>query len=239
MIEILLFSILVALGNVAGGALVLLGPRRNPLTLNLLVAFGAGFMLSVAILEMMPHAMDVEFGLAAVLGGYLAVHLTQHTVTPHFHFGEETHDHAMVSPGVGVLAVIGLAPHAFFDGVAIASGYLQSPELGLLIVGAVLLHKLPAGLSLASIMLASGNSRRRAFLAVVGIGAATVLGAVVTPAVGLLSEYGLAIAAGVTIYVAASNLIPESQRQPGWLVPGGVFLGVVSFYLATLLLPGH
>ncbi len=145
----------------------------------------------------------------------------------------------MVSPGVGVLAVIGLAPHAFFDGVAIASGYLESPELGLLIVGAVLLHKLPAGLSLASIMLASGNSRRRAFLAVVGIGAATVLGAVVTPAVGLLTEYGLALAAGVTIYVAASNLIPEAQRQPGWLVPGGVFLGVVSFYLATLLLPGH
>jgi hypothetical protein len=43
----------------------------------------------------------------------------------------------------------------------------------------------------------------------------------------------------VTIYVAASNLIPESQRQEGWRIPGGVFLGVLAFYLTKLLLPGH
>src|SRR5690606_14328223 len=169
--------------------------------LNVLVAFGAGFMLAVALLEMLPGAMETAGGLTAVLAGYLAVHLTQHTLTPHFHFGEETHHEAMVSRGVGVWALIGLVPHAFFDGVAIASGFLSSRDLGLLIFTAVILHKVPTGVSLASIMLASGNSTAQTVAAVAVVSLFTVLGAVATPASTLLASYGLAIAAGVTIYV--------------------------------------
>jgi ZIP family zinc transporter/zinc and cadmium transporter len=66
-----------------------------------------------------------------------------------------------------------------------------------------------------------------------------VLGALITPVVEWLTHYGFALAAGVTIYVAASNLIPESQREHGWQVPTGIFVGVAAFYLARLLLPGH
>ncbi len=167
------------------------------------------------------------------------MHLTQHVLTPHFHLGEETHTGAMASRGVGVFALVGLLPHAFFDGVAISGGYLERPQLGLLIFLAVALHKVPTGLSLASIMLASRNTSRQALLAVAGVGAATVMGALVTPVFGVLARYGLALAAGVTLYVAASNLIPEAQQQRGWWIPGGVFLGVLTFYLARLAIPGH
>lgn len=153
-------------------------------------------------------------------------------LTPHFHFGVETHHEAMVSRGVGVWALIGLVPHSFFDGVAIGSGFLDSSRLGILVFTAILLHKVPAGLSLASVMVASGNGPRSTFGAVVAVGVATVLGALITPMVEPLATYGLALAAGVTIYVAASNLIPESQRQRSWIVQLGVFAGVVAFALA-------
>ncbi len=238
-----LYSALAALGDVLGGMLILtpfgrsddLHKRRR--VLAALVAFGAGFMLAVSVLEMLPTAFDLNGGLWAVLAGYLAVHLTQHTLTPHFHFGEETHEDEMVSRGIGVWALVGLLPHSFFDGVAISSGFMTSHNLGVLIFGAVILHKVPTGVSLASIMLASGNSAKSAFIAVIGIAAATVLGALVTPAFSGLARYGLALAAGVTIYVAASNLIPESQRERGVIIPASVLLGVVAFYLARLLLP--
>ena len=39
-----------------------------------------------------------------------------------------------------------------------------------------------------------------------------------------------------TIYVAASNLIPETQKLRGPLVPTGIFLGIVAFYLTSFLL---
>jgi zinc transporter ZupT len=231
-----LFALLAGSANLLGGLVVVAGARRLTRFLDVLVAFGAGFMLAVAFVEMLPSALEVTHGLAVLLAGYLAVHLTQHVLTPHFHFGEETHRDAMVSPQVGVWALVGLLPHAFFDGVAIAAGFLHDQALGLLIFGAVFLHKVPTGLSLGSIMLASGNSARRALLAVTAIALATVLGAAVTPAFGLLARYGLALAAGVTIYVAASNLIPETQKQRRWQVPVGLVVGVVAFYLARLLL---
>jgi ZIP family zinc transporter/zinc and cadmium transporter len=233
----LLYSVLAALGDIAGGLLVVGGSGRGRAALRGLVGFGAGFMLAVALIEMAPRAMEVPYGLVAVLFGYLGVHLTQHTLTPHFHFGEETHADAMVSRGIGVYALVGLIPHSFFDGVAITSGFLRSSELGLLIFAAIVLHKVPTGISLASIMLASGNSRGRATAAVLLTALATVLGGLLTPALAPLAHYGLALAAGVTIYVAASNLIPESQHQPGWLVQGGVFVGVVAFFLVRLILP--
>lgn len=232
-------AVVVGLANVAGGLMVTAGQPRSARTLNVLVAFGAGFMLAVAILEMMPHAMEVEHGLLAVLIGYLGVHLTQHTITPHFHFGEETHSDAMINRRVGVWALAGLIPHSFFDGVAILGGYLVSADVGFLIFLAVLLHKIPTGVSLASVMLASGNSKRTALLAVGMLGVATIVGALLTQPFEPLARYGLALAAGVTIYVAASNLIPESQKVEGRIIPASVFLGVVAFALIRVLLPGH
>ena len=243
MIAGILYSVLAAIGDIIGGILVV-GPLANPhrsrtrhLILAGLVAFGAGFMLAVAFLEMIPPVIEMPGGPIALLAGYLAVHLTQHTLTPHFHFGEETHHDEMVSRGVGMWALAGLIPHSFFDGVAISSGFLASNDLGLLLFAAVMLHKVPTGASLASIMVASGNSARSTLIAVGLIALATILGAIITPTLGVLATYGLAISAGVTIYVAASNLIPEAQREPGWIIPGGVFLGVAAFVLARLLLP--
>lgn len=233
----LMYAAFAALGDVLGGLLIVTPFPKNRRLLAALVAFGGGFMLSVAVTEMIPAAFDLNGGLFAVLVGYLIVHLTQHVLTPHFHFGEETHSDEMVSRNIGVWALVGLVPHAVFDGVAISSGFMASHALGVLIFGAVVLHKVPEGVALASVMLASGNSTRNALIAVVIIAIATVLGALITPVIPALANYGLALAAGVTIYVAASNLIPESQHERGWLIPGGVIVGVMAYYLARMLLP--
>jgi len=234
----LLFAAIASLADLGGGALVLLRPSRDRRILAMLVGFGAGFMLAVAILDMVPEALAIDGGLVAVLVGYLVVHFTQHALTPHFHFGEETHAEAMVSPGIGVWALVGLMPHSFFDGVAIASGFLHSVELGGLVFTAILLHKVPTGVSLASVMLASGNSRRGALIALLAIAAATILGALVTPTFALLAHWGLALAAGVTIYVAASNLIPETQHEGSWSAQGGVLAGALVFWVVRLFLEG-
>jgi zinc transporter ZupT len=235
----LIHAALAALGDIAGGALVLWRTGRDRRALAILTGFGAGFLLGVALLGMLPHAAEQPGGLVAVLAGYLIVHLTQHSLTPHFHFGEETHSDAMVSRGVGVFALVGLLPHSFFDGVAISAGFLENDHLGFLIFVGILLHKVPTGVSLASVMLASGNTPRRTLAAVGALGVATVLGALVTPFVDAVAHYGLAIAAGVTLYVAASNLIPEAQHERSWLVQGGLFAGVVAYFLISLLLQPH
>lgn len=237
MIAGVLYAALASLGDVAGGLFVLRTPfSRSRRGLAILGGFGAGFMLAVALLGMLPEALELEGGLVAVLIGYLVVHLTQHTLTPHFHFGEETHADAMTSRRIGDWALIGLLPHSFFDGVAISSAFLRSTELGLFVFLAILLHKVPTGVSLASVMLASGNTARHGLLAVCTIALATVVGAVLTPWISPLAHWGLPLAAGVTIYVAASNLIPESQDEHDWAVQGALFLGVAVYYAVRLFL---
>jgi ZIP family zinc transporter/zinc and cadmium transporter len=228
------FALVAAAGNLVGAAAVIRSLRRELRAIDACLAFGAGFMLAVAVIGVLPEVMaDGMASAGYVLGGYLAVHLAQHVFTPHFHFGVETH---RVSASAGVSALIGLTLHTFFDGVAIASGFLVSGRLGVLLFLAVLLHKLPEGVTIASVMLAGGQSRSRAFSAAGVLGGATVLGVLLTEQVGPLARHGLALSAGVTLYVAASNLVPEFQAKRGWLSALAFFGGAVGFLLTERLL---
>jgi zinc transporter ZupT len=230
------FAVAAALGNVVGALAVVRHERRSLQFIDACLAFGAGFMLAVALLGVMPEVLRDSAGAAIyVLLGYLAVHLAQHVVTPHFHFGEETH---RVSRSAGISALLGLTLHTFFDGVAIASGFLVSGELGILLFLAVLLHKLPEGVTIASVMVAGGQSRGRAIGGAVALGAATVLGVILTERMAPLARHGLAISAGVTLYVAASNLVPEFQAKRGGYTAVAFFGGALAFFVAERLLEG-
>ncbi len=228
------FALAAAAGNLVGAIAVVRSLRRELRVIDAGLAFGAGFMLSVAVLGVLPEVMaDGSEAALYVLVGYLAVHLAQHVLTPHFHFGEETH---RLSPSAGASALVGLTLHTFFDGVAIASGFLVSDRLGVLLFLAVLLHKLPEGVTIASVTLAGGGSPPRAVGAAAILGGATVLGVLLTEQVGPLARHGLALSAGVTLYVAASNLVPEFQAKRGWLSALAFFGGAVGFFLTERLL---
>jgi zinc and cadmium transporter len=232
-----LYAVLAAAGNLVGAAAVTARPRWSPRSLELLLAFSAGFMIVVAIAGLVPEAIAHRGREAAgiILAGFLLVHLTQHALVGHFHFGEETHH---VSRAVSVSALAGLLLHTFVDGVAIASAFQVSDKLGVLVFGAIFLHKVPEGLAISSLWIASGRSRRAALAAAGALGAATVLGVVFTGVVDPLAEWGLALAAGVTLYVGASNLIPEFQGRAGWTHNVVFFLGCgIAFGLRALL--GH
>jgi len=229
----LFFALVAALGNLAGGYAVVRHERRSLAVIDLFLAFGAGFMLSVAVLEVAPEAIARRADAPLfILGGYFAVHLAQHVLVPHFHFGEETH---RVSARQGLTILAGLLLHTFFDGVAIASGFLVSDHLGLLLFLAVFFHKLPEGLTMASVILAGGRGGARALAAAGLLGVATILGVLLTEVSATLVEHGLAISAGVTFYVAASNLVPEFQSRHGWKMPVAFFGGAVVFFLTRMM----
>lgn len=207
--------------------------RRSLALIEAFIAFGAGFMLAVVLLDMLPEVLAKDSSAAPyVLLGYLAVHLAQHVLVPHFHFGEETHP---VSRSAGISALMGLLLHTFFDGVAIASGFMVSRSLGLLLFVAVFLHKLPEGVTMASLMLAGGQSKGRALAAASTLGLATVMGVLLTEYAAPIATHGLAIAAGVTLYVAASNLVPEFQAKRIWWTPLAFFGGAGAFVATRML----
>jgi zinc and cadmium transporter len=227
----LLLGLTAAAANVVGGAIIV-HKHWEHAYLKYFVALGAGFMLATALVEVFPASLQLRGKDAAylVLLGYLIIHFFEHTVTPHFHFGEETHKEQFAHGHKGYSVLIGLVIHTFFDGIAIASGFLVSNGLGWIIFFAIFLHKIPEGFTVASVMLASGQSRRIAWGASALLGAATFAGVLTMAVLRQEVSFGLPLSAGVTIYVAASDLIPEVNREPGTKVALVVFLGVGLFF---------
>jgi zinc transporter ZupT len=231
-------GVLAALADVAGG-FVLVRAHGIERYLRYFVALGAGFLMAVALLEITPESLRLNpiIGPVLIMVGYCIVHLLEHTINSHFHFGEEIHHDEFVSARTGYSVLGGLSVHALFDGVAIGSGFVVNSAFGWLIFLAVFLHKAPEGFTMASIMLASGRSRRAAFAAAVALAVATIAGVLIIELAPRWMPYGLPISAGVALYVGASDLVPEVNREPGIRMALVFFLGVVAFLLLRLALP--
>ena len=226
----------VVLGLVAGGANALGGffIVRSEWARGYVkhfLALGAGFMLGTVALEMIPESFQIAGSSAGMwlLVGYLLMHFFEHSLQAHFHFGEEVHASEM-SPHTGYTILGGLIAHCFFDGIAIAAGFLVSHWLGFTVFLAVFLHKIPEGFTVASVMMASGRGARVAMFSAGLLAVATLAGVLTMVVFRTALPYALPVAAGVTTYVAASDLIPEVNREPGIKMAFVVFAGV-----ATLL----
>jgi ZIP family zinc transporter/zinc and cadmium transporter len=219
--------------NLVGGAL-LVRRQWDHRYLKYFMALGAGFMLATAITEMVPASVSLEGGSHAgflVLIGYLIIHLCEHVFAGHFHFGEETHHDEFLSAHKSATVLLGLLIHSFFDGVAIASGFLLSNWLGWIVFLAIFLHKVPEGFTMASVMLAGGGSTRRAFAASAALGVGTLAGVLAMAIMRHGVAIGLPVSAGVTIYVAATDIVPEVNREPGIRMPLLLFVGVLMLFV--------
>src|SRR5947209_16271311 len=94
-----LLGLTAAAANGFGGA-VIVQKHWERRYLRYFVALGSGFMLATALLEMLPESFQLAGPHKAsllIMGGYFLVHLFEHTVTTHFHFGEETHAEEFVA----------------------------------------------------------------------------------------------------------------------------------------------
>ncbi|HLG14142.1 MAG TPA: ZIP family metal transporter [Blastocatellia bacterium] len=245
---ILAYGVAAAAATVVGGLLVS-ARRLAESTLRYLIALGAGFMLATVFLKIVPESLsqwpaDALTPMLWLLGGYMLIHLVEHTVAPHFHFGEETHEEAMLAQHAALAGLGALMVHAFFDGVSIAVASLINVQLGILVFVAIMLHKLPEGFTVASMMQAAGRSGRRSVGAALLIGVTTTAGVVLVILAQNVAMYSrpisafvLPLSAGVTLYVAASDLIPEiNARDRRAMISLMVFAGVALLYLIELIL---
>ena len=127
--------------------------------------------------------------------------------------------------------MVGLAIHTFFDGVAIAAGFMVSTWLGAVIFFAVFLHKVPEGFTVASLEMAGGYGKKSAMRAAGLLGATTLAGVLLTSQLQNQLKYALPLSGGVALYVAATDLLPEVNKEPGWRMPLLVLVGVASLLI--------
>jgi zinc transporter ZupT len=237
LVESMIFALVAAMASIIGGFIVTSSEwaRRS---LRYFIALGSGFMLGTVFLEMMPESLRLSPSTPAlILVGYGIVHIFEHTFASHLHFGEETHHDEMVDPVVGISALVGMLVHTFFDGVAIGAGFIVSPSVGILIFFAILLHKIPDGFTISSILITSGYSNKAALAAATSLGASTLIGVLAVHLLGSNGNvsYALPISTGSTLYVAATDLMPEVNREKGVKMAVVVLAGLGLFLVVRSL----
>ncbi len=250
--QLLIFGAVAGLANVLGG-LILFPTGIHKGYKNLLkyvLALGAGFMLGVTFIDILPEVVELWvqnntgqvsevliFPMVLLLVGYLLTQFFEHTIAPHFHLGEEMQHEHLISTSSAYTAIGGLMIHTFFDGVSIAAAAQVNFRVGILVFIAVFLHKFPEGFTIASMVLAAGKGLKEVILATTIVGLTTLFGVLIFYFIGASSgitvAYALPLATGVTLYVAASDLVPEVNHHGGKrpLVSISVFAGVALFFL--------
>lgn len=181
-----------------------------------LVSYAVGTLLGAALLNLVPEALEnVEAGaaLGTLLAGIITFFVLEKLVLwRHCHEDEDCHVHRSTVP----LVIIGDAVHTFVDGIVIAAATLTSIPLGISTAVAVVMHEIPQEAGDFAILLAAGESRRRAVLLNITSAAGGVLGAALMLAFGsqapAIVPYVLAFAAGNFLYVAMADLIPSLHR---------------------------
>lgn len=246
LIQLLLLGILAGAANIVGG--LILYPSgvytRFKSYLQYFLAVGAGFMLAVTFVELLPKTYSLWkdggeegliFPMGLILTGYLLTQFFEHTIAPHIHLGEEVHhcEEHIVSATSAYTAIGGLLIHTFFDGISISAAAQVDSAAGILVFVAVFLHKFPEGFTIASLVLAAGKDFRQVLFATSLVGFTTFLGVLIGGSFGLPVKYMLPLASGVTLYVAASDLIPEVNHHGGKKpsISLSVFAGVALFFL--------
>ncbi|MBA2493163.1 MAG: ZIP family metal transporter [Acidobacteria bacterium] len=257
LVQLLIFGIFAGLANVLGG-LILFPPgiqKNYKKLLKYILALGAGFMLAVTFIDVLPEVIalwqkpeqpfvseSLIYPMGLLLVGYLITQFFEHTIAPHFHLGEEMHAEHLISTSSAYTAIGGLLIHTFFDGVSIAAAAQVDYRVGILVFFAVFLHKFPEGFTIASMVLAAGKGLREVLFATSLVGLTTFLGVLlyylIGASVGFTVAYALPLASGVTLYVAASDLIPEVNHHGGKrpLVSMSVFAGVALFFVLHFIL---
>lgn len=216
-----MYAVFAGLAAVAGGSMTLVVSRDRMAELS---ALGAGLLLGSALLSMLPAALRVADSRAPlmVVAGYFSMFLLRSR------WRQSGEGVALES---ALAAMAGLILHGVLDGAALTIAAVTDPRLGLATFLAIMLHKMPEGFSLASLMLAATGSALSALAATAAIGLATVVGSWL-PVLGYrggMISHGmlLGLAAGSFLYVGASDLLPSMAGRglrTTWLVVVGALI---------------
>jgi ZIP family zinc transporter/zinc and cadmium transporter len=204
-------------------------------------SFAAGALLAIALAHLIPESVELTSdSLLVVLASFIAFYLMESVVV--FHSGSAIHftegcPREMHNKGPIIFS--GLFLHSLIDGFIIAVGFEVSLELGLFTATGVILHELPEGITSFALMLRS-MKKKTALILSVAVALATPVGAAIAlgPLSGL-SGTGLgimmAVAGGSFLYVAASDLIPETHEREVWRNVVFLLAGAGLLYLIGVL----
>jgi ZIP family zinc transporter len=234
-----LLIILAAIASTALGGLFAIKFKDK---LHLILGFGAGAILGVALFDLLPESIeltkdtyDIQTIVLMIAIGFAVFMLIDRFFLLHSHDGDGCENPAHRGK-FGALAII---LHSVLDGFSIGIAFKISPAVGWVVAFAVLIHGFSDGINTVNMVIRSKGGRKEAikWLAVDAI--APAVGVIVafyftvsTNILGLI----LAVFVGLFLYISASDLIPESHhRHPAIWTTISTIIGMTVIFVASFL----
>ena len=247
-----MLAALSGLANVFGGAIAAI-PQRQHQVFRVLLPAAAGLLVAAALADILPTAIaNTSWAGALALVGYIAMHGTEELFSRLVHEEELAPElgseppHRLVQvmdagePRItrssAMVAAFGLTVHAFFDGIALMSGFETGLSVGILLVIAISMHKLVVGFSLGSLIRAADMRRFAAVSYTAPLFVTTVLGALLMYRFGAgnstTSGMLVGVSGGILLYIGATDIMPRSRAELGGVSFLWGFAGA-SVFMAT------
>ncbi len=200
------------------------------------ICFAAGVLIASPLIMAFPEAIskNSSAGLSA-LAGFLFMFVSNKLIH---------HKTEQVDLAFGITAIIGIGIHSFIDGVIYSVTFSSSITMGLVAGLGLVLHEFSEGVITFTALINGGvKHKKAAFYAFIVAALTTPIGAFVAyPFVKNLdnSILGLTLGAvsGVLIYLSASHLLPEAERNERehsyFAFALGVGLALLIMYIETI-----
>ena len=233
--SIIFYSTIAGLSTIAGIVMVILRERWVLQHSHYVNSFAAGLILGIAFFHLFPESLNLsENALLFIFIGFLFFYVLENVMV--LHSGSEIHFTEKSNPqhAKGMVMFSGLFFHSLLDGIIIGVGFEVDPKVGIITSLGVSLHELPEGATTFSLLINSIKEKTALTLSI-AVALATPLGALISltfirglseSMVGVL----LAMAGGSFLYIGASDLIPETHEEKGFLNAGFLLLGVILLY---------
>lgn len=182
----------------------------------ILVGFAAGALLGAAFFDLLPEALEIKnhnqvFPFAIL--GIFTLLLFEKVLKWHHCHDREVCDFPILSKSV----IFGDAVHNFIDGLIISFSFALSPSAGIISTLAVFLHEVPQEIGDFGVLLHAGYKKNKIILYNIFTALTTPLGAIIgyffLPFTSAILPQFIAFAAGMFIYIAVADLIPELRHK--------------------------
>lgn len=181
------------------------------------ICFAAGVLISVSFLHIIPKSFELSpYAPGYLLGGFVLMHLFNRFITA-FVCERGTRP----AYGIGLIPMVGIGFHSFIDGVVYSITFSISIFTGVLAAIGMVLHEFPEGIITYLLLSRGGFSDRSAmFLAVIAASISTPLGMLVSwPFISGINQSLLGVllsmSAGALVYVGATHLLPQAEKEHG------------------------
>lgn len=226
------------------GAVILFSIKVNHKKLCSAISFSAGALFGAAIFALIPEAYSTfketnisaklfELAVGIASGYFLFFFISKYYshVCPACsasHFDEQT---TKRFSEIALALITALSFHSLLDGLAISTGQADDS-----IFAAIVTHKFPEGLALASLMYSANYKKTKIVLYVIGVEMITIAGAVLGSVFnGVLSP---TVLGGLTAHIAGGFIFLAIHAVHGEMLKHHTRLVLISLFLGIFLIFG-